>query len=396
MRKKILIITNRFVIGGPAFHVADLACRLQNDFDIRIIGGEAGVGEEINLQIFSGLENEPILLPCFGKSINPVKDIKSFLKIRAFIREFKPDIVHTHTSKPGLLGRIAAITAKVPIIIHTYHGHLFSGYFRLLFNKILIRTERFLAKKTTAIIALSESQAIDFYDKYKIAPKEKIRIVLPGIDSLRIKSKPKSRVKFRTKYNISEDVLVLGIVGRLVKIKNLQLFIKGVKYLKNNGIKIKGVIAGDGPEKRNLKDFCIQNGLTFAEFSVGNQDEDILFLSWTKEISKIYAGFDGVALTSINEGTPYSIMEAQMSGLGVIASNIGGVSDIVLENKTALLFETETKFYSQLMKWATDDSLRKSMNNDALDWSKDKFTANRMAEETKNLYLEYLQNIKNP
>jgi glycosyltransferase involved in cell wall biosynthesis len=390
MRPKLLIITNRFVIGGPAFHVADLTCRLQSDFDIRIIGGEAAKGEETNLKIFSGLEIEPILLSGFSRKFNFYNDLISYFKIKRFIKEFRPDIVHTHTFKPGILGRLAAYNLGVTIIIHSYHGHLFYGYFNVFLSKFVVLIERFLAKKSSIIIALSPQQQNDFVNVYQIAQADKVKIVHPGIDVKRFISKPNSRQKFRDDYKISSDYFVLGIVGRLVKIKNIEQFIRGIKYLKQNNIKVRGVIVGDGPEKRNLKDYILSLGLSFAEYSVGNQNEDIVFTSWSKEMAKIYSGLDGIVLTSLNEGTPYSLIEAQLMGIPVISAKIGGVEDIVINEKTALLHNTEQEFFSNLLRWSSDAQLRKYLSDNALDWSKAHFSADTMALELKNLYKDLI------
>lgn len=390
MRKKILFITNRFVIGGPAFHVADLACKLQSDFDIRIMGGEAAKGEETNIDMFKGLENEPIFLFNFSRKFNLINDLKSYRQIKSYIRDFKPDIVHTHTSKPGILGRIAAWRLNVPIIIHTFHGHLFYGYFSNSISRLIILLERWMAKKTDIIIALSSSQAEDLSGKFRIAPASKISVILPGISLSRIESKPKDRKKFRIKYNFSDEVLVLGIVGRLVQIKNIMLFIDGIKYLIDNNVNIKGIIVGDGPEKRNLKDYCISIGLTFAEFCIGNQNEQIVFASWQKNLGKLYQGLDGIALTSINEGTPYSVIEAQMAGTKVIAADVGGVKDIVIPDKSAFLFNSKEDYFKKLLIWATNEGDRKVSDETSL-WAKNLFSANRMAAETKKIYNELIQ-----
>ena len=180
MRPKVLIITNRLVIGGPSFHVADLASGLQGDFDIQIVGGEAAKGEEINLNIFRGLEHEPIMLPCLRHRMNPWQDMRAFFAIRSIIREFQPDIIHTHTSKPGLIGRLAAKRKKVKLV-HTFHGHLFYGYFGKQASRFLVRLEQFLAKRTHALIALSPKQKKELVDDFKIEASQKVHVIFPGL-----------------------------------------------------------------------------------------------------------------------------------------------------------------------------------------------------------------------
>jgi glycosyltransferase involved in cell wall biosynthesis len=387
--KKILIITNRFVIGGPAFHVADLAAGLQSDFDIRIVGGEAARGEQVNLDIFTGLQHEPHIIPSLGQRFSPLRDVYAFFALKKFIKTFKPDIIHTHTSKPGLIGRLAALGAKARVI-HTYHGTLFTGYFSSTITSLLIRTERFLARKSDAIISLSNQQAKEISQKLNLQTSAKIKVVLPGIPSERISFEPAARKLFRDKYQISDDCVVLGMVGRLVKIKNVELFLRGIKYLKEQNVKVKAVLVGDGPEKNNLKSYCSTLNLSYSEFSTGRDKIDVLFLSWKKHINQLYPAFDVVCLTSISEGTPYSLMEAQMMECPVIASKVGGVEDIVVENKTALLFSTEQEYFDALQRLACENDVRKSMSEYAGSWSKDRFSSRRMIQETKKIYLNLL------
>jgi len=182
---KLLIISNRFVIGGPAFHVADLASQLQDDFDILIVGGEAGKGEETDRDVFQKLNKEPILIDGFSRRASLIKDYKSYIRIKKIIREFNPDIVHTHTSKPGFLGRMAAHSFKVKAIVHTYHGNLFDGYFNSIISCAFVRLERFLARRSTALIALSPQQKKVLLAK-SIGQEEKIRMIYAGIDKSRL------------------------------------------------------------------------------------------------------------------------------------------------------------------------------------------------------------------
>ncbi|MBN2746596.1 MAG: glycosyltransferase [Bacteroidales bacterium] len=386
MKPTLLFITNRFVIGGPAFHVADLARRLQSDFDVFIIGGEAALGEMNNLSIFYGLKNEPILLPEFSRRFNLINDFKSYFAIKRYIKELKPLVVHTHTAKPGVLGRYAAYTSKVKVIVHTYHGHLYRGYFNKIVTRLILWTDKRMVRYSSAIIALTNSQKKDLIDFLQIADTEKVRVIFPGIELDRFSFKLKAREKFRKRFHVDDQCLALGIVGRLVEIKNIKLFLRGIKKLKTEGIRVKGIVVGDGPEKRHLKDYCLTLGLTFAEFSVGTQDESVVFTSWQKDLTKVYSGLDGLALTSENEGAPYSLMEAQLVGLPIIASKVGGVEDIVLDGQTGLLFETEESFYTQLILWASNPELRKNLAANSRNFALASFNADRMTAETKKLY----------
>jgi len=390
---KLLIITNRFVIGGPAFHVADLAFQLQNDFDIMIVGGEAGKGEETNREMFAYLKSEPIVIDGFSRNASLSKDWKSYKKIKQLIKEFQPDIVHTHTSKPGFLGRMAAHALGVKVIVHTYHGNLFEGYFNSLITSIIIKLEKFLAKRTSALIALSPQQQRVLVSK-GVSDENKIKIIYPGIDKSRLHIKKKFRTKFRNKYSLREDDIVIAIMGRLVEIKNIQLFIDGIKYLNDKGIqKVRGLIVGDGPEKRNLKEYTWSLKLGCVEFGSKTTTDSLIFTSWCRDISQLYSAIDLLALTSKNEGTPYSLIEAQICGIPIVAADVGGVSDIVQKGKSALLFGSREEFYSSLEKVVSDAQLRETMSEEGKKYALNRFESLAMAEETKKLYLDLINDM---
>ncbi len=390
---KLLIITNRFVIGGPAFHVADLAFQLQDDFDVLIIGGEAGKGEETNRDMFSKLKTEPFVIDGFSRKTNLIKDWRAYKKIKKIIRDFQPDIVHTHTSKPGLLGRMAAKRMGVKVIVHTYHGNLFEGYFNSLITRLIIRLEKFLAKRSSVLIALSPKQK-EALINYGIAELQKIKVIYPGIDKSRLQISEDSGFKFRTKYSLRKDDIMVAIVGRLAEIKNIRLFIDGIKLLSDKGItNVRGLIVGDGPEKRNLKEYGWSLKLGTIEFGTSIKSAPLIFTSWCRDISFLYSAVDVLVLTSGNEGTPYSLIEAQASGIPIVAANVGGVADIVDMNNSAYLFKTREEFFSQLELLVTDSGLRKTMGDKGRVYASQRFESRVMAEETKKMYLDLINGI---
>jgi len=182
-------------------------------------------------------------------------------------------------------------------------------------------------------------------------------------------------------------------VGRLVEIKNIQLFIDGIKYLKDRGVKnIKGLIVGDGPEKNNLKEYCKSLRVNHCEFGVPDETVSIIFTSWCKEISYLYSSIDIMALTSLNEGTPYSLIEASIVGIPIIAADVGGIADIVQDKRNALLFNSRDEFYEHLVKLTSDSNLRSEMGKNGKEYANNKFDSATMAKETKNLYFDLINN----
>ena len=319
---KILRIITRLNIGGPAIQ----ACLLtKNDSNSILAAGNLAEGEQ-------AVSDIPFYhkLPSLQRGINFKRDIKAIKEIYNLIKEYKPDIIHTHMAKAGFIGRIAGFLYnsfnKTDIkLVHTFHGHVFHDYFGFLKTKLYIYIEKFLAKKTDKIIAISESQKEDLCYKYKIAKSEKTTIIPLGFDL-------DPFFKIKKKNIIKKEVINIGIVGRLTDIKNHDMFLDAVKLFrlyKPYYIPItKFFIIGDGELKEEL------------EKKSKKLDLDIEFTGWMEPID-IYKKLDVLVLTSKNEGTPVVIIEAMASGVPVISTNVGGVKDLIGDQERGGLFCTD-------------------------------------------------------
>lgn len=179
---KILRIINRFNLGGPTFNAAYLSKYMPDKYETLLIGGMQDDLEDTSLHIIEDLDLRPYLIPRMFREIDIRNDIRSLRSIKEIIQEFKPDIVHTHASKAGALGRIAAIQLKVPIIVHTFHGHVFHSYFGTIKTMIYKMIERYLARHTNVIIAISKKQKEELVESYKIASNEKVRVIQLGFE----------------------------------------------------------------------------------------------------------------------------------------------------------------------------------------------------------------------
>ena len=216
---KVLRIINRFNIGGITYNVSYLSKYLEDDFETLLVGGPEEEGEDSSLYIPEGLGLKPRVLHEFQREINLKSDFKAYKEIKKIIREFKPDIVHTHASKAGAIGRLAAIDCKVPIIVHTFHGHVFHSYFGKFKTAFYKTIERYLAKHSTAIVAISNKQKQELSEVFNIAPKDKIHVVPLGFDLTKFTlNKEQNRKEFREKYNLKDNQLAIGIIGRLAPI----------------------------------------------------------------------------------------------------------------------------------------------------------------------------------
>jgi glycosyltransferase involved in cell wall biosynthesis len=400
MKKKIKVlrIINRFNLGGPTYNAAYLTKYLSDDFETLLVGGEKYEEEESSAFILEKLGLKPIIIPEMQRSINRKNDRIAYKKIKDIIKEFQPDIVHTHASKAGTLGRLAASKMKIPVIIHTFHGHVFHSYFGKTKTTFYKNIERYLAKKSTKIIAISEIQKNELSLEHKICKPEKIEIVPLGFDLSRFQEDiEEKRKSFRQEYKITEDEIAIGIIGRLVAIKNHKMFLDVVaNVMAKTTKKVRFFIIGDGEEKESLKNYCNQLNLAFTEWNEESKEATVTFTSWIKNIDWVNAGLDIVALTSLNEGTPVSLIEAQASNKPIVTTNVGGVKNVTLENKTAFISEVDEveDFSHKLLQLIEDDKIRTEMGEKGWNFVKEKFSYQRLTNEVEKLYIDLLQLTK--
>jgi glycosyltransferase involved in cell wall biosynthesis len=384
--KKILRIINRFNLGGPTYNAAYLTKYLEPDYETLLIGGQHDESEKSSMHILDNLGLKPIIIPEMQRSLNPYKDQIAFKKIQNIIKEFKPDIVHTHAAKAGALGRRAAYKMGVNQIYHTFHGHVFHSYFGNFKTRIFKEIEKNLAKKSTKIIAISEIQKSELSKIHKICPEKKIEVIPLGFDLERFNTnKDSKRKEFRKKWNLKENEIAIGIIGRLVPIKNHKFFIDAIQeVLKNSKVPIRAFIVGDGEEKQNIINYIKNKNL---DFSLNYNPATFHLTSWIKEIDRVNSGMDIICLTSLNEGTPVSLIEAQASGKPIVSTKTGGIENIVLENKTALLSEKNDlhNFSKNLLSLINDSNKRKLFSKFGLEKSKD-FHYEQLVNNIKNLY----------
>jgi len=389
---KVLRIINRFNLGGPTYNAAYLSRYLPPDFETLLVGGMKDDSEGSSMHILNQLGLEPVILNEMRREVNLYQDRLAYQKIKQLIQEFKPDIVHTHASKPGALGRFAASQLGVPVIIHTFHGHSFHSYFNAVTTRFYREVERYLASKSSCIIALSEKQKIELVTKHKICSENKVRIVPLGFDLDRFQDNISTkRQSFRAEYNLSDDEIAIGIIGRLVPIKNHELFLRALKILRyRSKKKIRAFIVGDGEEKAHLIDLCREFELDFTQQK--GERATVTFTSWIKDIDYVNAGIDIVTLTSKNEGTPVSLIEAQAANKPIVSTNVGGIENIVRTGLTALLSETNNHvtLANNLLRLVEDDELRNEFGAAGWSYVHEKFHYQRLAQDTAQLYHELL------
>ncbi len=395
---RILRIINRFNLGGPTYNAAYLTKYLDSKYETLLVGGAKDPTEANSDYIVKNLGIEPVIIPEMHRSLNLCNDWAAYQKIKAIIADFKPDIVHTHASKAGALGRYAAHNMKVPVIVHTFHGHVFDSYFGSTKASLYKNVERKMAGYSDRIIAISENQKEDLVNKYRICPEAKVNIIKLGFDLSRFQeNQEEKRAFFRQKYQVADDEIVIAITGRLVPIKNHSMFIDVVrKIMDGTSRKVRFFIVGDGEERGRIEEKLTQNNIPFCDALQQIFPAVVTLTSWIKDVDVVNAGADIVVLTSLNEGTPVSLIEAQAANKPVVTTNVGGISDIVIPGTTALLAESGdvNRFAEQLLLLIEDEKTRESMSQQGWSYVREKFHYTRLVNEMDALYTELLMQAK--
>ncbi|GAA0874579.1 glycosyltransferase family 4 protein [Wandonia haliotis] len=384
---KVLRIINRFNIGGPTYNATFLTRFISDEFETLLIGGVPDEGETDSLHILEEYGVQPIIIDELQRNPNFQSDRKAYKKIKEIIREFKPDIVHTHAAKAGALGRRAAYKCKVPVIVHTFHGHVFHSYFGKAKTTLFKKIERNLAKKSTGIIAISEQQKHELSEIHNICSADKIKIIPLGfdLDKFRVNNE-ENRIAIRAKYTIQPHEVAIAIVGRLAPIKDHDFFLNVIeRIMREEKLPIRVFIVGDGSEAGAIRERVNAINTNFPEL--------ITMTSWITNIGEFNSGMDIIALTSKNEGTPVSLIEAQAGGLPVISTDVGGVKDIVANEKTGFIVPVnDLELYAEkLKKLITDQKLREKMSQNGWDHVREQFHYTRLVKNMEDYYRELLE-----
>lgn len=317
---RILRIIARLNIGGPAIHVTLLTEKLgAPNYDSCLVCGtiEADEGDMLYFAEKHGVH--PLIMPELGRSLHPLRDIATVWKLYKLMRELKPDIVHTHTAKAGFVGRLAAWLAGVPVIVHTFHGHVFQGYFSAPMTRFFILLERIAARMSDAVITLTEGLRTELADKYRITRRGRITVLPLGLDLETFSSTLRKHGEFRKAHNIPVDAPLAGIVGRLVPIKNHALFLEAAARVRQDIPNAHFVIVGDGETRPAIE----------AQIKALGLSDCVTLTGWVRDVAPVYGDLDALVISSLNEGTPVSIIEALAAGCPVVATSVGGLPDLL-------------------------------------------------------------------
>jgi len=387
---KILRIINRFNIGGPTYNATFLTRFISDDFETLLVGGLPDEGETDSLHVLKEYGVVPLLIDEMKRQPSFQNDRKAYLRIKEIIKEYQPDIVHTHASKAGALGRKAALNCKVPIIVHTFHGHVFHSYFGKVKTTLFKLIERRLAKKSTGIIAISDLQKKELSKDHKICKDDKITVIPLGFDLKKFNDNLEvNRELTRKNFTIGKEEIAIAIVGRLAPIKNHQFFLDVIQEISTKiSKKVAVFIVGDGSEREAIENRILQMNL--------GANIRVEMTSWIKEIGVFNAGMDIMCLTSNNEGTPVSLIEAQAACIPVITTDVGGVKDIVLDGETGFIVPKNSikKYTEKLLVLIEDENKRKKMSQNGWSFVEHKFHYTTLVKNMETYYSELL-NAKN-
>ena len=374
---RVMRIIARMNVGGPAVQVSGLMRSLNSsEFDHRLTTGFCATDEADYLNTVA-MDIKAIRIKGLGRRISLCGDLQALLSLVKEIRKFKPHIIHTHTAKAGFLGRIASIVSFHPSIrIHTFHGHLLNGYFDSFKRSLVIMAERFLAMFTHQLLAVGDKVRQDLLD-VGVGKLKKFSLMPPGLEIGKLPEKREARDLL----GLSAQSLQCAFIGRVTQIKRPDRFLDVVGLINKRGIGIEFFMAGDG----ELLDACRER--------IAAEELPIKVLGWQSDIERVLAAADIVVLTSDNEGTPLSLIQAGMSGLPVVTTRVGSVPEVVLDGITGFVTDLDVqKIADALEKLAKSAELRARMGASAQEFTLSNFGVDRLVKDHELLYKKLLAN----
>lgn len=371
-RTRVLRIIGRANVGGPARQVVVLARHLDpHQFDQRLLVGYVAPDEADYLAVAAN-DLDVTRVAGLGRAVRPLDDLRALRRIIQEIRSFRPHVVHTHTAKAGVLGRVAAIICRVPVRVHTFHGHLLHGYFSRTMTCAVTTAERVLASQTSALVAVGD-RVRDELLQASVGRREQWTVIPPGID---IAPLPE-RAGARKVLDIANDVPVISLIGRLVRVKRPDRFAAAATLVRAAVPDAVFLIVGDGPERKDLET------LTAREDSIGW----VRFLGWRSDIETVLAASDVVVLTSDNEGMPVSLIEAGLAARATVTTDVGSAAEVVLDGRTGrVVAKSANAIAAAVIELIDDPVQRAQLGAAARVHAESRFGVHRLAADTEALY----------
>lgn len=375
---KIVRIITRLNVGGPAIHVLWLNHLLdQRGYRSVLVSGRESSREGDMMPLAKALGVDPIRLSGLQREVSPLSDLATVWQLVRILRREKPVIVHTHTAKAGTLGRIAAWIARVPLRLHTHHGHTLYGYFPSWKRSLFVAVEKLLGRLTTHFVTVSGRVRDDLIAAGMVSA-EKITVIPLGLDLAALEDET-NRGRFRKRLGLSPTVPMVGIVARLVPIKGHEHFLEAArKLLQKSGSSPVFVIVGDGELRGDLSEKVISLGL----------HDRVLFTGFERDMTEVYSDLDVLALSSLNEGLPVAAIEAMASGVPIVATRVGGVPDLLEGVDSALMVEpaNPSALATALQEVLSNLSDYKERAKKHSAGTREKYSVHRLVEDMEALY----------
>ena len=383
---RVVRVIARLNMGGPALHVAYLSAGLnERGYETILVAGSLAKGEESMSFVADELGVPVVTIAQLHREISPVRDALAVVRLARLLRSERPHILHTHTAKAGAIGRFAALlagSARPPIVVHTFHGHVLKGYFgpvRAGFFRVL---ERWLARTSTALVAVSPEVRDDLV-ALGVARSEKFTVVRLGIElEQRVDAGPDGRAAMRRLLGVPEERFMVGWIGRMTPVKRTDDVLLALKRLRESGVDACLCLVGDGPDRAGMEQRASELGLI----------RDTLFLGYQEEVAQFYAAFDAVVLPSGNEGTPVSAIEALAGGRPVVATRDGGVPDVIRDGVDGYLVDPGAldQLAERLGRLARDPELRQRMGEEGRARVLPRYAVDRLIDDVDRLYRSLL------
>ena len=374
-RIRVMRIIARMNVGGPAVQVSGLMRGFDAiKFDQRLVTGFCAADEADYLET-AATDVTAIRIRGLGRSISPRADLMAFLHVVREIRSFRPHIIHTHTAKAGVIGRVASlISGHSSIRVHTYHGHLLHGYFGKFKTSLVIMIEKILAIFTTKLLAVGK-KVMDELLAVGIGTAKKFAVMPPG---LQLGALP-TRDDACATLGLDPSLMYCAFIGRITKIKRPDRFLDVVSQLHGEGAHLHFIVAGAGDLFEYCKERCARENLP------------VTFLGWREDIETVLAASDLVLLTSDTEGTPLSLIQAGMAKLPIVATNVGSISEIVLNGETGFLTDlSPSSLVESVRKLISSPSLREEMGTKAHQYTMQRYGVERLVKDHQELYRKLL------
>lgn len=383
-RIRVLRVIGRLNVGGPAIHTTLLTQRLNPErFDTCLVAGqpESTEGDYLDLMAHR-LEGRLHIVPELGREIRLKNDLRCIARLAHLIQAYRPQIVHTHAAKAGTVARLAAWACNVPVVVHSYHGHVLRGYFTPTKERVFRAIERGLGRITDELVAVSPRVRADLLEM-KIGRADRFSVIPLGFDLERFVSSAARAGELRRELALPAAARLIGIVARLVPIKAHELFFAAARNLHARLPGVHFVVVGDGERREELERLVSQYGLESVTH----------FLGWRADLDRIYADLDVVVLTSRNEGSPVALIEGMASARPVVATSVGGVPDVVSHGQTGWLVPTgdETALAETIATVLADPASGERVARAGQAHVVETYGAARLVRDVENLYERLLR-----